>query len=354
VCGRSLCPVVLTSSSPLPLSALFEELATISNVYDYEVFLLTGRHLWDFLRHESMAPQACQSTLTNANLREILSDPEMTRKISEWLEKLRDQHKVRYRALATYLPDISSFEPNHFREAKEALVQVGRIAKRLGIRVVEMVAGTLLEKCSCKACREIVRSDHTTSDPVVHQGKVQAKVDRLLDGMRHVLQNTSGVAYALEMEPGPVYVLNEAPGRIRQIAERILDDGELRGRLGFNIDIGHMRIGGVGADSLKEELMGERNWRQLIFHSHISDAPPGTHTRDQPLGSWTAVSSANPSPYDQYLEMLLEARRSNEVFSGAISIELEGCHDLSWVEDSCLRLRYLIERLERATPKTRP
>jgi len=344
-------PAVLTSSSPQRLADLFRELAFLSGATEYEVFLLRDTDISELTPrlqlpadHTQGATRLSAILKSRSNADTIVSEMKVLGgKNGPDYRTLAGKSKIHYRAIATYLPDITSLDKDRFEDAVLALINAGYIASHLEIPVVEMVAGTILDACKCSNCLE-----KDAGRGLVLETQLDAKINLLIEGMKRVLgdRETGNTLYAIEMEPGPVYVVNGIDA-MKKLAGRIVDPRNLtNGRLGFNVDIGHMLIKGISADDLRTlgcSLTASEAWKRLLFHAHISDAPQ-THTCDQAIGRWTAVASCNPSPYDEYIRLLKKELSTSATFSKTISIELEGCDHIGRIQESLTQLRYLIER----------
>ncbi len=121
----------------------------------------------------------------------------------------------------------------------------------------------------------------------------------------------------------------------------------LADHVGLNVDIAHMRIAGVKVEQdVKKPGESLRDHIGRIVHSHICDNPK-MHTRDQPIGSWHSAEY-DAEEWMPFLNLLSDAashvdkREYNLPFSGAVSLELEGCDRLRWIHQSLSDLKYLL------------
>jgi sugar phosphate isomerase/epimerase len=324
--GR-LCRSVMTSCSVRYLPDLLAELQ-IATGGDVVVDLLMLRR--EDLRHMTMenVPIVGDSALS------VLSNLDNVPHIVKWLVGHLRPRGARVAALATYVPQITSFNNSHRHRAIDALVGCVAIADRLcaeGLMahpIVEIVCGTKTDRCKCPTCKAEQSNEITVSD-------TEAKLRTLIKSLKLLKRRAScrgvGEFYiAVEMEPGATYVLNSLEA-MRLFHTMIQANPRLASHVGFNLDIAHMRIAEIEALSLSP-LAGR------ILHAHISDHP-FMHTRDQPVGKWTSVECASLTGYTPYLQLLANRMEAplpdgHLPFSGAVALELEGCNRISWIRQS--------------------
>jgi sugar phosphate isomerase/epimerase len=271
--------------------------------------------------------------------------------------KLDPATSCRVVALATYLPAITSLHENRREKAVKAVSNCARAAihlHRIGMMdhpIVEMVCGSILDSCECPKCRRDSGPDQRRGHRCLassHSDKWALLIESLTQIMEQVMQThpDDSFALALEIEPGETYVLNDLTS-VKWVIEQVKSSQLLAGRVGLNLDVAHARIielsgGNMSADKLRE-------FQNFIVHSHICDHP-GMHTRDQEIGTWTSVFSPDGGYYP-YTRLLLDrARQASQSngkgilpFSGAISLELEGCNRIEWVHRSLTLLKHVIE-----------
>ena len=272
-------------------------------------------------------------------------------------QALRDSQTThRIAALATHFAAISdAIEPSEEKvKAELALENTINLACDLvaeGLMesgIVEIVCGNTVERSmsgetfpDLPAGAEVVRT-------FKHSSKIAALLRTLAKVCRRI-NRAERWALALELEPGDMFVLNDRRS-MHRIA-RLLDAGRvgpteeddiavLNGKLGFNIDIAHMKIADVTSDDI--DLLSK-----YVVHAHICDTP-GLHTRDQPVGYWSPVEMPNSIDYE-YLNVLVSldehaAERNGLPFSHAIALELEGCNRIKWVLDSLSAMDFQLRR----------
>ncbi|MDP7016931.1 MAG: hypothetical protein QGG36_14095, partial [Pirellulaceae bacterium] len=160
----------------------------------------------------------------------------------------RSAPKIKIPALATYFPYISSPNVILRDEAIDAIVNCTNLRMPTEWewtskpdRIVEVVCGNILGR---DANRVIVYDR-------------ESMIQRLLKALVKVVERCSDNRYffALELEPGETYVLNDMRSLWR-IAE-LLESNEfptLKNRVGFNLDIAHMRIAGVPANRAQADF----------------------------------------------------------------------------------------------------
>lgn len=342
---KQLRPGVMTSSSIRELGDLFSEVAAVSDVHEFDLMILRDTDIEAMERSsgQSLAPLDPAEPLTAANL---VGNPENFDIVVDWLLKQcvqphEGQRKTRISALATFFPDITSLHAARREIAIEAITQSVRIALRLqqeGVMehaIVEIVCGGLLDPCLCNH-----RDCCDDATGVVFASSPATKRRILLRSLRKVigrLQDPGPFALALELEPGSTYVLKDHSSII-SLGNQIRGDEVLRARVGFNLDVAHMKIAEISAKSLQPIS-------DMFVHAHIADHPPWMHCRDQVVGEWTTVDR-HDGAYIPYLRLLanrtIQGNDDGLPFSGVIALELEGCNRMSWVHRSLSAMKQLM------------
>ena len=331
-------PSVMTSSSIRKYEELFVEIERISGVNHLDLFLIRDIDI-DRMKELNVP--------THGRLSEVLSDETKFRSIRDWIVPLVGGAGIQVPAVATYLPDVSSADSTRRTRAMCALANCAEIAialapedeaRRRRSAVVEMVCGTSIEGTNGGKSGNVYGTKLKMSLLV----KSLLEALELLESRRRD-EPRIAFAFALEFEPGETYVLNSVP-RLLQMASLIDSNSSLRERVGFNLDIAHMRIAGIAAHELRPLV-------PKLVHAHISDHP-WIHTHDQPVGSWTNVERAR-SGYQPYIRLLHDRSRHYQgrikradsdilPFTNSIAIELEGCNRIFAIHDSVTRLEHAV------------
>lgn len=246
--------------------------------------------------------------------------------------------------LATYIPSVSA-APGTFAAnmAIDALSASLLIAKELGrrghpCRCVEIVAGSRLrnpQRIPDGAFTMEVMSDEESQQSLLIN--LCTALERF-DERKSALGLTRGVdpSFCLELEPGPLFVLRDI-ARMNVLAESIdrLHRRYSR-RIGFNYDIGHVRISRQMSQEAGPLLT--KKARAKIGNAHISGVSPLGHLADLPLAE----------DMDQTLQQLLDdylvdpGGNALLATSGSISLELEVTSKPGLVADSARTLQELV------------
>ncbi|HEX4610298.1 MAG TPA: hypothetical protein VH092_19060, partial [Urbifossiella sp.] len=340
----ALAPAVMTSCSTRPLAEFVAEVREVGGAARFDLILLRETDLDAFRRSLDPGyklPAQSRHAADPANpVTRFLADADPARcdQLADWIAAQlppRGPDDRPVAALATYLPGVTSLTAAHRADAVRALANCVRVGLSLQARgrmrevVVELVCGSILDRCGCPACARANPHGH----PRCHVSDRGQKVELLVRSLREVVAAVAAggaaprFALGLELEPGPTYVLNDIDA-IDRLMALSSENPLIRDHVGLNIDIAHMRIAGIAADRLAP-------WRDRIVHAHVADHPPGMHTRDQPPGTWTPVYTPD-SPYHPYVRLLADRARAYEPghglpFSGAVALELEGCDRIDWV-----------------------
>lgn len=369
---RQMHASVITSASDRRLPDLLNEICQISHVCDFDIYLLRNNDMADIdalwkPRGKHLKPQfsAESHSLDTRSPTDILAKKKNLKLIYKWLRhclhatnaeialsKGASGRRVRIAALATYFPDISSRSDKRRRKSIDALTNSILLALQLTRTpiaagesesammkhaIVEIVCGTRLDKCDCsKACR---------GSHIVYESQVETKLELLKDSLCQVAKNINGKQQrrdwylALELEPGSTYLLRDSQSLL-QTLESLLSSRLLRGHVGINVDIAHMKIANVDPES----ILGREHVLNRILHAHTSDHPTGMHTRDQAIGRWSTIERYNGPDY-RYLRVLQERADMKDTllpFSRRVALELEGCNRMRSVHDSLSALRGLL------------
>ncbi len=140
---------------------------------------------------------------------------------------------------------------------------------------------------------------------------------------------TTWAPIVIELEPGDHYLFRDHQ-RCGWLLEQLVDIepafGPVSDRIGINLDIGHFIILSErmyeGDPCKLVDDLAESSWLDRIYHCHISDHLPRSHTRDMPLGTWHKAEVYKP-----WIDLYLEAGRKSEgrgLWSGTVAVELEG------------------------------
>lgn len=368
---------VLTSCSERYLEELFAEVRAISGVDLFDLMVLRTRDVRQLDEDLGLCKRLGLQAPVHARMMELLAHDQFVVHVLPWIVARCCHARVRIAALATYFPDVTSQYRARRELAIRALANAGRLA--LGLTafgcmdhpVVEVVAGTVLDPCSCSSC-----SPNSTLQVVFEFDRfgVGGKLDALCDSLRQaikIVQNDVDAkptlplwpmppvgrrrlpVYAVELEPGPTYVIRDEQSLLALI-HKVDADPVLAFNVALNVDIAHYLIANVPPTLLDRPEVLRR-----IAHAHIADHPglPGgrMHTRDLYLGSFTTVERAeddaelSAGEYYPFLRrLLLRARQVRETliapdaipFTGAVAIELEGCNRIFWIHQSVGRLNH--------------
>lgn len=363
----SLTPAVMTSCSTRPLGEFAAEVREVGGVDQFDVILLREIDLDRFLRrggreYERPAQDRTAGPPPNRVTRFLAeAEREECGELADWIaaQFAAAAGSFPVAALATHLPGVTSLTEDTRQVAVKALANCVRVGLRLRERgwmrevVVELVCGSILDRCGCTACTPANPDPGAGAPspegggpavPRCHVSTPKAKLDLLAKSLREVIAAVADrgpaprFALGLELEPGPTFVLNDRQA-IADIMAVVEADARLADHVGLNLDVAHMRIAGVTAAEL-------RPWWDRIVHGHIADHPPGMHTRDQPPGTWTPVYTPD-SAFHPYVKLLADRAEgyvpnTGLPFSGAVAIELEGCERIDYVFQSIPPMKHLV------------
>lgn len=334
---------VMTSSSERGLEELFSEIDKISGCNHFDLMLARRTDL----------SEVGIDTTGYKGMAEIIADSTNCDALSAHYQEAVTGSGACISAIATYFPAATSVDKSRRMKAVDAIVNAIRLALDLqeatgGVNhaIVEIVCGTILEPHPQTGILFVYH-------PVF---KLRLLCDSLRRAIKRVMAERPDAHFgiALELEPGETYLLNNVK-RMKWLANRFCSPQNskgqknlLHGKVGFNIDIAHMRIQRISACDLRE-------FEDLIVHAHISDHPR-MHTHDQIVGSWTNLISPRTG-YHHYLHLLMdraEAAKKAPVdslpFSGAVALELEGCNRIMAIHDSLSRMNHSIKLSGRCRP----
>ena len=339
---------VLTSSSLWGLQDLLHELTAICGVSAADLFILRDSDLLQIEKSHA-SKLATHSSIETSTLRKELNDYLDRRPITsiigcdehlpvlvKWFrDVLAKVSEIRVTALATYFPDISAHETNRRCRAIHALSNTIRLGFEIVNSdkplIVEIVSGSVLDSCS--------RFSFVTH----YQKKLRMLLDSLLEVVREIRSDSvfgrRDFAIAIEMEPGNGYVLNGRES-IEYLTNTLLKSDQykgLAGIVGLNADVFHYRLAGI--DPIQFERYADH-----YVHAHVSDGPC-EHTRDHPIGSWTAFEPEE-NEFKEYLKVLGRIRRDKGQlpWSGAVALELEGNNRSRFINSSVAALKQIISR----------
>ena len=248
-------------------------------------------------------------------------------------------------ALATFLPELTSFETN--QEAWEAtqqalcfLISLCRKMQLLGhpVSTIQIVAGSRADGV------ELADEHGQTKAYTVNRLCIEKAVDRLIRRLTPVAEfaaQSPPIQIALELEPGPWFTIGGAAS-LKLFCERIdaNPNNALYQVVGVNLDIPHWDfLSGISVEWLRKpenEVI-----RKRIIHCHISDHSNGHfgchimgmfHGENQ-FKEWIAlIAEINLLPKDQ--------TRPN--YSGYVSCEMEGCKHSRFVQIGADELARLV------------
>jgi len=342
--------VITSSNSDMPISELVEEL------------WLLRTHAIDFYprgRDIQAAMNITRPKLESLPLLDRFTDASFHTDIAryvkgelrEGLQRIRRHFGVKVStkqlvvpALATFFPEIGSFDDELAKKAGKALANSVRLAKKLQATVVEFVLGRTVERChrSPAGAGEggILRCEY------IHRGTAESRIVRAVDILAEYvipLAEQTGVRLAAEIEPGFSYVLSSRTAvefYLQEIRKRKLDRW-----LGLNADIGHLLIlQGSNRPGVPITPDIARTWTPHIFHAHGSDNV-GQHYRDLVPGTFHSINSGDGERFFWEWVELLQACVGNGSFSGFLAVELEACSRIQWLQRSLLRLGYLVRQI---------
>lgn len=354
-------PGFITSGSIRFLCDLFHDVReVIGKDVLFDLFLLRDADVHEIEAElgRPLAPNGGPSD--SCEISEIMAEDRNRGPIAAWLVKQCQTAGIQVSAFATYFPEISSPTPARRNRAARAIANSLLVAVELAKAnitcerqaIVEIVCGSLLDRCKCAAC---VKKNSTRS----YQSEIDDKLNWIVEGLNTAvdlavasLDNTNDIrlAIGLEIEPGETYVLKNLDVA-RQLFEKIDEQPRLQQRVGLNVDVAHLRI--IPEDSLRDYSADLAQLLPRIVHAHISDHPR-MHTRDQPVGDWTSVFHEQGG-YVNYLEKLLDrAAQTGTVlpFSRTVALELEGCNRFRWIANGISGIRQCIAMAKRKRLKS--
>lgn len=339
--AASLDVSVITSSSDLPLAALFQDLNRTVYARLFDLFILRDIDIQEIETRGPLSPQrttTASGSPDDRNIASIMAEEDNYVNIKDWyLEQCAVVPGLQVAAFATYFPDISSVSTSRRERVVMALKNTVRLALELKKRgymphaIVELVCGSRLDRCDCPECE----------GERIWEYDDEEKIKLLLDSLRKVITQVEQLlpderfVFALELEPGETYVLRDEES-LRKLVRALSQDKKLANYCGINVDAAHMRAAEVTPSVLEE-------FEHLLVHAHVCDLPFRMHTRDQPVGRWCPVDTAHCHHWE-YLEVLSRRKARENLdsplpFSGSVAIELEGCSRTDWIHQSIATLR---------------
>lgn len=253
-------------------------------------------------------------------------------------------------ALATFFPEISSFNDSDAEKAGKALVGAIKLATTLKAKVVEFVVGRSVERCH----KTPIGYDGTRLRcDYINMSNPEERIKRVVEVLRDVVVKNAPevlkpgcVKLAAEIEPGYSFILNSHDNVNHFVAE--LADKRLLDGVGLNLDIGHALIlseleEGSGRTKITPETA--KTWRHQIFHAHISDNI-GFHYRDLVPGQYHYLVAGNDeSDFRKWIELCAMCSEESKNFTGYLALELEACSRIQWIQRSLLRLGYIVREV---------
>jgi hypothetical protein len=365
-------PSVLTSSSPWLLSELAYDVRNRhgSNI-GFDVFVPRHGHTQEAGVTNDITPTRLM--LTPGKVDEIANKIHKrceTCRDWELSDGIADPVAIQFEAMATYFPDICSRDSALRGDAARAIENVFRV----GLKLHELNPGRFRNRMVCVevVCGALLKRYDDGNPDNPDEKNPWVAVFRRKDKLMWLFESFQGVvraiekdfrdaglkfAIAMEFEPGAPYLFGlhsrgdysalacaDYATETRDLLElfvREIEFSGISGNLGVNFDLGHFRIAGIEPKAIEESGLSRH-----FVHAHICDHPPGMHTRDFPLGTWSRIG--HPSMYAEYLSLL--KRRAVHFaehpdglpFTGAVAIELEGCHHPGWLHSCIPALRSLL------------
>ena len=353
---------VITSYTDLDLRGVVEELSA-SGIRWIDLYLLRDRDadeleelygdtIYRYSRACGLSPVSTEAMI-------LALGPDT---LCRWIkERLAD--KVEVASIATNIPSLSSnyrvpggqLEPEP-KEARvygtEAMCYVVEIAKQLGCRAIEIVAGPAgdLLPIPPEKLEAFGRGEVALADLLDYQHNFYARQSRLCNQLLRVSGLASpGLGLAFEVEPDDQFLLSSW-NQIGMFDAAIRGDPALAPTsdvLGYNLDIGHFialseREASRSPLALVERMRTLSTW---IYHCHCSDHPVGgSHLADLVPGTvhdasvfraWLSLYlTAGQTQFDRSAEPSRRREQASVYWSGFVAIELEGCGDVTYVEEA--------------------
>lgn len=280
--------------------------------------------------HQRLRQQPAQQFASAVQFLASLTATEI-RNVAEEIVLTLDAIGVEPMAIASFIPEIAAPEGSSACElAQKSIASLLRFAvalrgSRNRLPIVELVVGSTIER--------IVES--TNADGGLHIRTVSDDVGcrRVLSTLRRSFElgrsdelygdAINDVRVALELEPGPLYLLRDQP-TLRIFADSIAatENTEISANVGFNLDIAHWCLAGIGPAWLKQSENSDILSR--IFHAHISGHSTKGHFGDISLGYVDGNQKDELAAWLSFLGSLAEDRAT---YSGAVSVEYEAARD---------------------------
>jgi hypothetical protein len=381
---------VLSSCSERPLAEFITEVREISGVRFFDLLILRKTDIREIEEAcGPLSPIVSHGDIDTRTSAHILAVDENFGTILKWVtdqfnrsneEYPKDSDRNKIAALATFFPRITSLsqerdslnnslpEPLTPAEiAVKALANTVRLAlalKKAGLiadacwrqrsAIVEMVCGTILDRCSCQGCQRLHREQDVNYAFIAKKEEKIGTLCRALQAVYQAVESSpegddKNWAIGMELEPGPTYVLNGVDS-IRSIFEKVDKvGGAFPKHVGLNVDVAHMKIAECPATTEGNDI-GLEEFLDRIVHAHICDHP-GMHTCDQIVGSWNPVERYDTEDYaylDLFARILRKGnRKKGPPFSGKIALELEGCNRINWIHQSLSAMKHMFAIINR-------
>lgn len=253
-------------------------------------------------------------------------------------------------ALATFFPEIISFNDEYAQQAADAIFNAARLAAKLQATVVEIVLGRAVERCHERPLNvntPRIRCDYVYKS--THEERLDRAVDVLVEVAKRMKssEEVKGIKLAAEIEPGYSFVLNNRR-RVDYFLGKLVEKG-VADVVGLNLDFGHILI--LSHTDNEDERIRPRDVEGLIpqiFHAHVSDNV-GFHFRDLVPGTFHHLGTKDEGMHErtfrEWIEVCVRCSLDNPSFTRHLAVELEACSRIQWVQRSLLRLGYIIREV---------
>jgi sugar phosphate isomerase/epimerase len=343
----------------------------------YDVHEILSGHSWEEIEEHDISTR--------------FGDTEFVRKFAEYIRKeVCEAVKIIHRefgvtvtpglfkvpAIATYFPEISSFDPDVAKKAGHALVGAVQLARQLKARTVEFVLGRCAERCRKPP---VGKKDTNLLCEYVFEEDALKRIPAVVGVLRGIVAPVAkayDIRLAAEIEPGFSYILNSVKSVQCFLDE--LKKAKIDEVVGLNLDIGHLLILNQ-MSGCTMNLDVARGWGAHIFHAHVSDNA-GFHFSDLVPGTYHLLldregaldeddsedelpESAELPVFEEWVRLCYDLaqrgclrgaargrgprQQAGRSFSGYIAVEMEGCSRFQWVQRSLLRMGYMIRHVAR-------
>lgn len=252
--------------------------------------------------------------------------------------------RLRISGLASHLPDISIPQQSQRSVAIECLKKLVCLAKELQLLghpcdVIELVAGRTMIHADdqsrpqkCALCKKEEPVGWMQVIPISDCFDYLLESLNSLRGYISTQFNSDGLRppnLAVEIEPDAYKVI----GSTRSI-ELYLDRVASWPGVGLNLDIGHMLI---MDEPPKPDVILQDPYRSKVFNAHVSDNYRSHFADLIPLEG--AGDPSHDAIVREWLANLSSLALDPSVpYSGNVSIELEACQEIDWIDRSLQNL----------------